>query len=146
MQEDYSYCTEISCQFFRKSNGGSMIMRNVSKKLVPLALTMAIIGTGSGINALANSVNDGKNSQKAADNKVTVVKELTDERTENSNTYLLSDGSKKTELFLSNIRYEKDGQLKDYENEIVDIVKNGKKSISTYGSGDKFIQICKQIQ
>lgn len=137
MQEDYSYCTEISCQFFRKSNGGSMIMRNVSKKLVPLALTMAIIGTGSGINALANSVNDGKNSQKAADNKVTVVKELTDERTENSNTYLLSDGSKKTELFLSNIRYEKDGQLKDYENEIVDIVKNGKKSISTYGSGDK---------
>ena len=34
-----------------------------------LALTIAIIGTGSGINALANSVNDGKNSQKAADNK-----------------------------------------------------------------------------
>ena len=102
-----------------------------------LALTIAIIGTGSGINTLANSVNDGKNSQKAVDNKVTVVKELTDERTENSNTYLLSDGSKKTELFLSNIRYEKDGQLKDYENEIVDIGKNVKKSISTYGSGDK---------
>ena len=56
-----------------------MRTRNISKKLVPLALTMAIIGTGSGINALANSVNDGKNSQKAADNKVTVVKELTDE-------------------------------------------------------------------
>jgi hypothetical protein len=114
-----------------------MRIRNISKKLVSLALTIAIIGTGSGINALANSVNDGKNSQKAADNKVTVVKELTDERTENSNTYLLSDGSKKTELFLSNIRYEKDGQLKDYENEIVDIGKNGKKSISTYGSCDK---------
>ena len=90
--------------------------------MVSLALTIAIIGTGSGINALANSVNDGKNSQKAADNKVTVVKELTDERTENSNTYLLSDGSKKTELFLSNIRYEKDGQLKDYENENVKII------------------------
>lgn len=114
-----------------------MRIRNISKKMVSLALTIAIIGTGSGINALANSVNDGKNSQKATDNKVTVVKELTDERTENSNTYLLSDGSKKTELFLSNIRYEKDGQLKDYENEIVDIGKNGKKSISTYGSGDK---------
>ena len=114
-----------------------MRTRNISKKLVSLALTIAIIGTGSGINTLANSVNDGKNSQKAVDNKVTVVKELTDERTENSNTYLLSDGSKKTELFLSNIRYEKDGQLKDYENEIVDIGKNVKKSISTYGSGDK---------
>ena len=114
-----------------------MRTRNISKKLVSLALTIAIIGTGSGINTLANSVNDGKNSQKAVDNKVTVVKELIDERTENSNTYLLSDGSKKTELFLSNIRYEKDGQLKDYENEIVDIGKNVKKSISTYGSGDK---------
>ena len=87
-----------------------------------LALTIAIVGTGSGINALANSVNDGKNSQKSDDNKVTVVKELTDERTENSNTYLLSDGSKKTEIFLSNIRYEKDGQLKDYENENVKII------------------------
>lgn len=32
MQEDYSYCTEISCQFFRKSNGGSIRIRNVSKK------------------------------------------------------------------------------------------------------------------
>lgn len=114
-----------------------MRTRNISKKLVPLALTMAIIGTGSGINALANSVNDGKNSQKAADNKVTVVKELTDERTENSNTYLLSDGSKKTEIFLSNVRYEEDGKLKEYENEIVDIGKNEKKSISTYDVGDK---------
>ena len=65
-----------------------MRIRNISKKMVSLALTIAIIGTGSGINALANSVNDGKNSQKAADNKVTVVKELTDERTENSNTDL----------------------------------------------------------
>ena len=99
-----------------------MRIRNISKKMVSLALTIAIIGTGSGINALANSVNDGKNSQKSDDNKVTVVKELTDERTENSNTYLLSDGSKKTEIFLSNIRYEKDGQLKDYENENVKII------------------------
>ena len=55
-------------------------------------------------------VSNAADAQKAADNKVTVVKELTDERTENSNTYLLSDGSKKTELFLSNIRYEKDGE------------------------------------
>ena len=128
---------KFTANYLGRSNRGSMRIRNISKKMVSLALTIAIIGTGSGINALANSVDDGKNSQKAADNKVTVVKELTDERTENSNTYLLSDGSKKTELFLSNIRYEKDGQLKDYENEIVDIGKNGKKSISTYGSGDK---------
>ena len=110
-----------------------MRIRNISKKMVSLALTIAIIGTGSGINALANSVNDGKNSQKAADNKVTVVKELTDERTENSNTYLLSDGSKKTELFLSNIRCEKDGQLKDYENEIVDICDSVLQFGSIYG-------------
>ena len=103
-----------------------MRIRNISKKMVSLALTIAIIGTGSGINALANSVNDGKNSQKAADNKVTVVKELTDERTENSNTYLLSDGSKKTELFLSNIRYEKDGQLKDMKMKLLTLEKTGK--------------------
>ena len=49
--------------------------------------------------------------------KVTVVKELSDERTVNSNTYLLSDGSKKKEMFLSNIRYEKDGKLIDFEND-----------------------------
>ena len=61
--------------------------------MVSLALTIAIIGTGSGINALANSVDDGKNSQKAADNKVTVVKELTDERKQNY-SYQTSDMKK----------------------------------------------------
>ena len=51
-----------------------MRTRNISKKLVSLALTIAIIGTGSGINTLANSVNDGKNSQKAVDNKLITLR------------------------------------------------------------------------
>ena len=43
-----------------------------------------------------------------------VVKELTSERTENSNTYLLSDGSKQKEIFTDNVRFRKNGELVEY--------------------------------
>lgn len=42
------------------------------------------------------------------------VKELTSERTENSNTYLLSDGSKQKEIFTDNVRFRKNGELVEY--------------------------------
>lgn len=62
-----------------------------------------------------------KNENRKTQEKVTVVKELVDERTENSNTYLLSDGSKQAEIFTDSIRFEKDGGLVEYNPELVKI-------------------------
>ena len=55
---------------------------------------------------------------KRIEEKVTVVKELVDERTENSNTYLLSNGSKKLEIYGENVRYENEGELIDYDSNL----------------------------
>ena len=54
-----------------------------------------------------------KASKKNSD-KRTVVKELKKYRTENSNTYLLSDGSKKIEIFGEDIRFKEDGKYVEY--------------------------------
>ena len=58
------------------------------------------------------------NKTKAKDNKPKDVKELTDERTENSNTYLMSDGTKKKEIFLEDIRYKENGEFVDYDSSL----------------------------
>ncbi|MCR5736688.1 MAG: DNRLRE domain-containing protein [Eubacterium sp.] len=68
-------------------------------------------------------------AKKESSTEIKVVKELANERTENSNTYLLSDGSKKTELFFSNIRYKENGELIDYDNEVVPLSNQDKQEL-----------------
>lgn len=72
----------------------------IRKKLFSIALTVTVVGTGWGGSVLADSiVTVNEKEVQHEQNKVCVVKELTDERTVNSNTYLLSDGSRKVEIF-----------------------------------------------
>lgn len=52
---------------------------------------------------------------KEKNKKATVVKELKKFRTSNSSTYLLSNGSKKLEIYGQDVRYKEDGQFADYD-------------------------------
>lgn len=53
--------------------------------------------------------------RKQENKKATVVKELKSLRTSNSTTYLLSDGSRKLDLYSQNIRFKKNGKFYDYD-------------------------------
>lgn len=57
-----------------------------------------------------NKVKESKKENK----KSKVVKEIKDLRTANTNTYLMSDGSRRLEMFSNNIRFKEDGKYKDY--------------------------------
>ena len=52
---------------------------------------------------------------KETNKKATVVKELKDFRTTNSTTYLLSNGSRKLEIYGEDIRYKENGKYVDYD-------------------------------
>ena len=96
--------------------------RKVSKKVLRRALSLILvitmIVTGMNLNVMSDSIYAAQKQEKKnekVEEKVKVVKELVDERTENSNTYLLSDGSKQTEIFTENIRFKKDGKFSNYD-------------------------------
>lgn len=111
----------------------------LSKKIIALVLSVAIIGTGSGISTMANTMGARENDVVVEEQKeVKVVKELKSKRTKNSNTYLMSDGTKKLEVYAGDIRYKEDGTWKNYDRTLKDlsneeakklenIVLNGKK-------------------
>ena len=99
-------------------------VRKIKRKVLSLILVTALITTGLNLEAMSQSIyasQTQKKENRKTQEKVTVVKELVDERTENSNTYLLSDGSKQAEIFTDSIRFEKDGELVEYNPELVKI-------------------------
>lgn len=59
----------------------------------------------------------------------TIVKELEDLRTASSSTYLLSNGSRRLELYGADIRYEKNGKFVDYDPTLVKVSDRQKKVI-----------------
>ena len=70
-------------------------VRKIKRKVLSLILVTALITTGLNLEAMSQSIyasQTQKKENRKTQEKVTVVKELVDERTENSNTYLLSDG------------------------------------------------------
>ncbi|MCI9616747.1 MAG: DNRLRE domain-containing protein [Eubacterium sp.] len=73
------------------------------------------------VNETASTVTEEKNVIKQGPE---VIRELKEFRTANSTTYLLSDGSRKLEINSSNIRYEKNGELINYN---PDLKKMGEK-------------------
>lgn len=64
---------------------------------------------------VGNSVVAEAKTYNKKDTEPTVVKEVEELRTANSSTYLLSNGSKRLEVYGTNIRYEKDGEYIDYD-------------------------------
>ena len=80
--------------------------------------------TGMNLDMMSESIYAAQKAEKTEDNQkdeVTVVKELINERTENSNTYLMSDGSKRLEIYNGNIRYLQNGKMTDYDSSLTEI-------------------------
>ena len=99
------------------------------KKVVAIALTVATtttLGNGGVYKSVSGAENASKPEQKVVKEKPKVLKELKDERTQNSNTYLMSDGSKKTEIHTDSIRFKDKGELSDFSTKLVKISKDAK--------------------
>ncbi len=62
--------------------------------------------------------------------KATIVKELKDFRTSNSTTYLLSNGSRKLEIYGEDIRYKENGKYVDYDPSLKKISKSETKELA----------------
>ena len=96
-------------------------VRKIKRKVLSLLLIVALVTTGINLNMMSQFIyaaQERAKESKRIEEKVTVVKELVDERTENSNTYLLSNGSKKLEIYGENVRYENEGELIDYDSSL----------------------------
>lgn len=106
--------------------------KKVLRRILSLILVMTMLVTGLNLDVMAESVYAAQKQEEKyqkTKEKVTVVKELIGERTENSNTYLMSDGSKKLEILGENIRYEENGKLKDYNTSLSKINKEDKNEL-----------------
>lgn len=82
------------------------------KGIISFVLVSALIVTSLYFNGSKESTK--AESSKKKDTKVKVVKELTGERTEYSDTYLLSNGAKRVKIYPGKVRYKEDGNLKEY--------------------------------
>ena len=94
-------------------------IKTLLRKTVSITLIMAMTAGVVNMDGIVKSRSVVKGVEKTAqdvekENEVKVVKELKDERTKNSNTYLMSDGSKKLEWYGDDIRYKENGKWKDY--------------------------------
>ena len=98
-----------------------MKYRLVKKGTAVLLLTALVI-TGIPMEGFQSMTNDGKSiptveveaKENGKEKEPEIVKELKNLQTENSNTYLLSNGSKRVEYYNNNIRYKKNGKYVDY--------------------------------
>ncbi len=132
------------------NRGDYMQAKNFVKKLLTLILVVIIVENGLSTSALASSLNDNelvKKVEKTANitEDAVAIKEIKSERTENSNTYLMSDGSKKLEIFSENIRYEKDGKWIDYDSSISNLTKEESlnlKEIVDYAQKYSYVNKC----
>lgn len=125
------------------------VNRKLFRKILSLILVITISVTVLNLDMMPESVYAGEKTVAAKEKeKITVVKELADERTENSNTYLLSDGSKKTDFFMDDARYEEEGKMVDYDPSIVNLNQWEKKKLKSTASGieaEKYIGIYKEL-
>ena len=99
------------------------VNKKVFRRTLSLILVITMSVTGLGLDMMAESVYATQKTEtveKSKKKELTVVKELTDERTENSNTYLMSDGSKQLEIFSEDIRYKKNGKLLKYDSSLIE--------------------------
>lgn len=101
-------------------------IKTLLRKTVSITLIIAMTAGVVNMDGIVKSRSVVKGVEKAAkdvekENEVKVVKELKDERTKNSNTYLMSNGSKKLEWYGDDIRYKENGKWKDYDSSLKEI-------------------------
>lgn len=110
--------------------------RRQLKRVVSLILVVTLVVTGLNLDTMADSIyaaqrnEEAESNAKKAKKKITEVRELTGERTENTNTYLMSDGSKKLEVFGENIRYKEKGRWKEYDNSLNELSGTDEKQLN----------------
>ena len=112
---------------------GSIFSKKALKKITSVTLVFSLIA--STLSNYQPQEVEAKESSK--NNKVTIVKELTDERTENSNTYLLSDGSKRVDICSENIRYKEENKLQDYDSTVTALGRKEKDKLKETGCNAK---------
>ena len=122
-------------------------VRKIKRKVLSLLLIVALVTTGINLNMMSQFIyaaQERAKESKRIEEKVTVVKELVDERTENSNTYLLSDGSKRTDIYNENIRYEDKGELVAYDATLTKLNKTDRQELNSNlgtGSANEYIAV-----
>lgn len=108
-------------------------VQKMKRKMTALVLVVALVITGTNLNIMSDSIyatqENGVENSKGKEEAV-VVRELEDERTENSNTYLMSDGSKKTDIYTENIRYKENGALVEYDSALTALNRMDKKKLN----------------
>ena len=121
--------------------------RNIYGKMISAVMAMALCVTSVNVSAVQSESeitkknalmsdkqeiieNDDKSIDDEGREKPVVIKEIKSMRDENSNTYLMSNGMKKTVYYSDNIRFKEDGKLKNYNSELVAAESQDKKIIS----------------
>ncbi|MCI9616840.1 MAG: RHS repeat protein [Eubacterium sp.] len=113
-------------------------MQKAARKVVSFVLIVALALTGVDLRIepkLVDAAEKIVENNKKLEKNVKIVKELVNERTENSNTYLLSDGSKKTKIYSENIRYKEKGKLVDYDPVLIELNSVHKKRLCKIADG-----------
>ena len=128
-----------------------MKLKKIKRRMLSITLTIAIALTGTGMSTLANSMSISANSEvvqksQKKDKELTEIKELKSERTENSNTYLMIDGSKKLEIYSEAIRYKEDGEWVDYDTSLTDLGVEDKENLENIVGdiSDKYSKVNKK--
>ena len=97
------------------------------------SLLLTTVVTVLSLNNIVLAQNDKIQQQTVKSEDVKIITEIKSERTHNSNTYLLSDGSKKLEIYSENIRYKQDGKYIDYNPTLVELKQTDKQKIDILG-------------
>lgn len=107
------------------------------KQVIAVVLILAVTGTGIEMPVYAEQKDspveatvENKNVDREGKEIPVAVRELKKERTIDSNTYLLNNGMKKTVYYSDNIRFEEDGQIKEYEPELVKTENEDKEDVA----------------
>ena len=122
-------------------------MHKAARKVVSFILIAALALTGVDVRIEPKLVDAAEKiieNNKKLEHNVKIVKELVNERTENSNTYLLSDGSKRTDIYNENIRYEDKGELVAYDATLTKLNKTDRQELNSNlgtGSANEYIAV-----
>ncbi len=74
------------------------VNRKVLRRILSLLFVMTMLVMELNLDKMVESVYATQKTEDNQKNEVTIIKELVNERTEKSNTYLMSNGSKEFEI------------------------------------------------
>lgn len=115
------------------------------KKLVSIIMIVTMVMANVNLNFSTLFENNKKENvevqaKETKKKEPTVVKELEHLRTADSSTYLLSNGTKRLELYGEDIRYEKNGKFIDYDPTLKKLSNTNKKELGKSIKGSKILK------